>query len=59
MKQITVQLRIHYVCTEMPFIINDENVIIASGQGKKPVSILRDEFCGEQVLPYLPKRKFG
>ena len=40
-------------------IINDENVIIAPGHGKK-VSILSDEFCEEQAFPYLlPKGKFG
>ena len=40
-------------------IINDENVIIAPGQGKK-VSVLSDEFCEEQAFPYLlPKGKFG
>ena len=30
---------------EIPYIINGKNVIIAPGQGKKPVSILSDEFC--------------
>ena len=46
--------------SEVPYIINDENVIIAPGQGKKPVSILSDEFCEEQAFPYLlPKGKFG
>ena len=46
--------------SEIPSIINDENVIIAPGQGKKPVSILSDEFCEEQAFPYLlPKGKFG
>ena len=46
--------------SEFPSIINDENVIIAPGQGKKPVSILTEEFCEEQAFPYLlPKGKFG
>ena len=44
---------------EIPFIINDENVITASEQRKKPVSILSDEFCEEQAFFYLaPKGKF-
>ena len=45
---------------EIPSIINDGNVIIAPGQGKKPVSTLSDEFCEGQAFPYLlPKGKFG
>ena len=39
--------------SEIPSIINDKNVIIARGQGKKRVSILNDEFCEEQAFPYL------
>ena len=31
--------------SEIPNIINEENVIIAPGQGKSPDSILGDEFC--------------
>ena len=31
--------------SEIPSIIKDEKVIIAPGQGKKPVPILNDEFC--------------
>ena len=34
--------------SEIPNIINHQNVIIAPGQGKKPVSVLRDE---EQASP--------
>ena len=46
--------------SETLYIDNNENVVIASGQGEKPVSILSDEFCEEQALPYLlPKGKFG
>ena len=46
--------------SDIPNIINDENVIIAKGQGKKPVSILSDEFCEEQAFLYLLlKGKFG
>ena len=46
--------------SEVPYLINDENVIIAPGQEKKSVSILSDEFCKEQAfLDLLPKGKFG
>ena len=46
--------------SEIPNIINEENVTIAPVQGKIPVSILRDEFCEEQeFLHLLPKGKFG
>ena len=45
--------------SEIPNIINDENVIFATGQGKKLVSILSDGFCEEQAFPYLlPKSIF-
>ena len=45
--------------SEIPSITNDENVTIAPGQGKKPVSILNDEFFEEHAFPYLlPKGKF-
>ena len=46
--------------SEIPNIINEGNVIIAPGQGKITVSILRDEFCEKQAFPHLlPKGKFG
>ena len=46
--------------SKIPSMINDENVIIAPAQGKKPVSILNDEFCEDQAFPYLlPTGKFG
>ena len=46
--------------SEIPYIINDENVIIAPGQGKIPISILNDEFFEEHACPYLlAKGKFG
>ena len=46
--------------SEIPYIINDENVIIAPGQGERPVSRLSDKFCEEQASPHLlPKGKFG
>ena len=46
--------------SDIPNIINDENVIIAPWQGKKPASILSDEFCEEQAFLYLlPNSKCG
>ena len=33
--------------SEIPYIINDEIVTIAPGQGKKAISILSDEICEE------------
>ena len=46
--------------SEFPSTVNDENVIIAPGQGKKTVSILSDVLCEEQAFPYLlPKRTFS
>ena len=48
------------VVSEIPCLINDENVIIAPGQGKIPMSVLNDEYCEEQSFPYLlPKGKVG
>ena len=41
-------------------IVSNENIIIAPGQGKTPVSVLSDEICEEQAFPYLfPTGKFG
>ena len=46
--------------SEIPIIINEENVIIAPGQRKTPVLILKDEFYEEPAfLDLLPKGKFG
>ena len=46
--------------SEIPCIINDENVIIAPGQGKKTVSNLSNTFFEEPVFPnLLTKGKFG
>ena len=46
--------------SEIPNMIDKENVIIAPGKRKTPVSILSDEFCEEQAFPPLfPKSKFG
>ena len=46
--------------SEIPSITDEENILIAPGQGKTPVSILNDGFFEEQVFPSLhPKGKFG
>ena len=46
--------------SEIPSIINHENVKIAPGQGKKLVLVLKDQFCEERAFPYpLLKDKFG
>ena len=46
--------------SDIPNIINEEDVIIAPEQGKKTVLILNNEFCKKQTFPYLlPKGKFG
>ena len=46
--------------SEVPALIDDENIIIAPGQGKTPLSLLNDEFCEELAFPYLlPNGKFG
>ena len=46
--------------SEIPNVINEQNVIIAPGQGQIPVLMLSDEFCEDQALPYLlPKGNFG
>ena len=45
---------------EIPNVIDEENVIIAPGQGKTPVSNLSDKFCEEEAFPHLPPiGKFG
>ena len=46
--------------SEISNIINEENVIIPPGQGKPPVSTLKDKFCEKQAFPHLLlKGKFG
>ena len=41
-------------------IIEDDNVTMAPGQGKTPVSVLNDDHCEELAFPYLfPTGKFG
>ena len=45
---------------EIPNIVEDENLIVAPGQGKTPVPIVNDEFCEELAFPHLfPSGKFG
>ena len=45
---------------EITNITNEENVTIAPGQRKVPVSIWRGKFCKEQAFPHLLlKGKFG
>ena len=46
--------------SEIPAIIDKENVIIAPGQGKTPIPLLNDKYCEELAFPYLlPNGKFG
>ena len=46
--------------SEIPNIINEENVTIAPRQRKKTISILSDKFCEKQAFLYLlPTGKFG
>ena len=45
---------------EIPRIIEDDNVIMAAGQGKTPVSVLNDDHCEKLAFPYLfPTENFG
>ena len=45
---------------EIPRIYEDDNVIMAPGQGKTPVSVLNDGHCEELTFPYLfPTGMFG
>ena len=45
--------------SEIPAIINEENVIFAPGQVKTPLSLLNDKYCEELAFPYLlPNGKF-
>ena len=37
---------------ELPRITEDDNVIMAPGQGKTPVSVLNDDHCEELAFPY-------
>ena len=38
--------------SEIPYIINDKNVIIAPGQRKIPISILNDEYFEEHACKF-------
>ena len=45
---------------EITWIIEDDNVIMAPGQGKTPMSVLNDDHCEELAFPYLfSTGKFG
>ena len=45
---------------EIPGIIDEDNITIAPGQGKTPLSILHDDYCEKLAFPYLfPTEKFG
>ena len=45
---------------EIPRIIEDDNVIMAPGQGKTPISLLNHDDCEELAFPYLfPTGKFS
>ena len=41
------------LASDIPNIINDQNIIIETGLGKEPVSILSDKFSEEQAFLYL------
>ena len=44
----------------IPYQINDDNIVIAPGQGKRPLSLINDENCEELAHPcLLPTGKFG
>jgi len=47
--------------SEIPnIVIDNENIIVAPGQGKTPFSLTTDEFCEELAHPHLfPYGKFG
>ena len=35
--------------SEIPGIIDEDNITVAPGQGKSPLSILRDDYCEEKL----------
>ena len=46
--------------SEIPKVIDDENIIVVPGEGKTPYSLINDEFCEELAHPHLfPTGKFG
>ena len=49
------------ITTEIPLLDElEEGIIIAPGEGKKPLSILHDDYCEEMAHPHLfPTGKFG
>ena len=42
--------------SEIPKMINGQNIIIVSGEGKISVPILGDEVCEEEAFPYLLRK---
>ena len=49
------------ITTEIPTLDElEEGIVIAPGEGKKPLSILHDDYCEEMAHPHLfPTGKFG
>ena len=46
--------------SDIPNAFEDENLVVAPGEGKTPISLLSDEFCEELSHPHLfPTGKFG
>ena len=46
--------------SEVPNTVENENLIVAPGQGKSPISVFNDKFWQELAFPYLfPDGKFG
>ena len=46
--------------SEIPSIIDEDNITIAPGQGNTSLLILRDHYCEELASPYLfPTGKFN
>ena len=46
--------------SEVPNTVENENLIVAPGQGKSPISVFNDKFGEELAFPYLfPDGKFG
>ena len=44
----------------IPFSVEEENVVTATGENKKPLSVLMDQYCKECAFPYLlPRGHFG
>ena len=46
--------------SNIPYSLEQENITIAPGENKKPLSLMTDENCEELAFPYLfPRGKFG